>query len=329
MLEFLEENKHVRLSVLCLYLGLSERTVQRWKKGLKDKRKNAKKKVVRKLTAEEEQKIYEVLCSNECKEMNAHEAFNYLLDKEIYLASERTFYRILLKRKALAHRTEERLSGKTSHKPDELKATARNQVWMWDITWLKSSVTGIYYYAYVIEDLFDRSVVGWAVHENESDVHAKELFEYTCRKERSHPMFVHSDNGNPMKGVTLLAFYFRLGIVPSFSRPRVSDDNPYIESFFKTVKSKCGYPKFFNSMGYAREWFTDFIDWYNYKHSHSGLQYVTPMQKRKGEHVVIFANRNRVLDEARMKNPLRWNKNRLKKYFVREAEILNPNERIA
>ena len=330
MLDFIDENKHVRISVLCFYLGLSARTVQRWKKeGLKDRRKNAKKKVVRKLTAEEEQKIYEALCSEECKEMNPHEAFNYLLDKKIYIASESSFYRVLKRRNALAHRTEDRVSGISRHKPGELKATGKNQVWMWDITWIKSPVAGIYYYAYVIEDLFDRSIVAWAIYENESDVHAAELFESACRKEKAHPQFVHSDNGNPMKGITLVAFYYRLGIIPSFSRPRVSDDNPYIESFFKTLKYTCGYPEFFSSIDHARKWFADFIHWYNYEHPHSGLQYVTPMQKRNGAYLEIYENRNKVLEAARKSNPLRWNFNRLKKYVAKEAELLNPDKATA
>ena len=320
----------MRISALCFYLGLSERTVQRWKKeGLRDRRKNSKKKVARKLSAEEEQEVYEALCSDECKEMNPHEAFNYLLDKGIYIASESTFYRILSKRGALAHRTEERISGESRHKPDELKAFAKNQVWMWDITWLKSPVTGIYYYAYVIEDLFDRSIVGWAIHEKESDIHSTELFESVCMRERAHPLFVHSDNGNPMKGITLVAFYYRLGIIPSFSRPRVSDDKPIIESFFKTLKYTCGYPKCFSGIGHAKKWFADFIHWYNYEHSHSGLQYVTPMQKRNGEHIIIYAKRNKTLEDARRKNPLRWNKGSIKKYVVRESEILNPDEKTA
>ena len=181
----------------------------------------------------------------------------------------------------------------------------------------------------VIEDLFDRSIVGWAIHENESDIHSTELFESVCMRERAHPLFVHSDNGNPMKGITLVAFYYWLGIIPSFSRPRVSDDNPFIESFFKTLKYTCGYPKCFSGIDHARKWFADFIHWYNYEHSHSGLQYVTPMQKRNGEHIIIYAKRNKTLEDARRKNPLRWNKGSIKKYVVRESEILNPDEKTA
>jgi len=123
---------------------------------------------------------------------------------------------------------------------------------MWDITWIKTDVRGIYYYAYVIEDLFDRSIVGW--------------------------MF----------------------------KPRVSDNNPYIESFFKSVKYICGYPSCFQTIDGAGRWFADFIDWYNNSHMHSGLQYVTPVQKRSGQYISIFTERNKIINEAKSAQRARW-----------------------
>lgn len=314
----------VRLSVLCRHIGVSERTIQRWNRyGVQDKRKGAEKHVARKLTEEERDEIYLVTCSEDYKDMNPHEVYNSLLDKGIYLASESSFYRILRDHNAVIHRSETK-EGSSRNKPDELKASKKNQVWMWDITWIKTSVQGLYYYAYVIEDLFDRSIVGWVIYENESDEHAKELFELVTKKENANPQFIHSDNGNAMKGITLVAFYFRLGIIPSLSRPRVSDDNPYIESFFKTLKYTCGYPKFFTSLEHARKWFADFIDWYNKKHMHSGLQYVTPFQKRNEEHHAIFAALNNVLSEAKQKKPERWGNRETKKYLAQIEEVLNP-----
>lgn len=314
---------------MCKYLDISSRTIQRWRKnGLTDKRKGALKTVPKKLSEEEVSTIYKLLCSNEYKEMTPVEAFNSLLDKGIYHASSRTFYRILKRFNALTHRTETK-SGTSRSKPAELKACAKNQVWMWDITWLKSPVTGIYYYAYVIEDLYDRSIVSWMIYENESDVHSKELFENACRKENAHPKFVHSDNGNPMKGITLVAFYYQLGIIPSFSRPRVSDDNPFIESFFKTLKYRCGYPHHFESIEHARNWFADFIHWYNFEHKHSGLQFVTPMQKRNGEHFKLYKNRNAVILAARKKNPLRWSTDKTLTYSSTEFEVLNEDKKSA
>ena len=317
----------VQQKTLCKYLGISVRTIQRWRKnGTTDKRKGSERKIPRKLSPEERLKIYQELCSAEYKDMNPHEIYNSLLDKGIYLASSRTFYRILHEYKSIYHRTEDR-KGNSKYKPDELKATAPNQVWMWDITWLKTDVRGIYYYAYVIEDLYDRSIVGWMIFDNESDAHAAELFEATCIKENCHPDYVHSDNGEPMKGITLCAFYYRLGIIPSFSRPRVSDDNPYIESFFKTTKYKAGYPKCFHSLKESRDWFSNFIDWYNNEHRHSSLQYVTPMEKRKGKHFAIFKNRNSVLEKAKAEHSERWGTRATKQYVVKTVEILNPHER--
>ena len=315
----------VRIALLCTYIGISERTIQRWNlEGIDDKRKGAEKRVERKLSEQEREEIYRIACSDEYKDMNAHEVYNSLLDKGIYLASESSLYRILRSKNATTHRCETK-EGSSRTKPKALTATAKNQVWMWDITWIKSSVQGIYYYAYVIEDLYDRSIVGWAIYENESDEHAKELFEAVTRKEDAHPVFVHSDNGNAMKGITLVAFYYRLGIIPSFSRPRVSDDNPFIESFFKTLKYTCGYPKYFTDIDHARTWFADFIDWYNRIHKHSGLQYVTPSQKRNGEHHGIFAQRNEVIEQAKRKYPERWGTRDTRKYQASDFEVLNPS----
>jgi len=275
----------VRMKTLCSYIGVSQRTIERWQKdGVEDRRRGSSRKVPRKLTEEENERIYNILCSGEYKDMNAHEVFNSLLDKGIYLASDRTFYRILKRNNALAHRSESR-GGTSKHKPDELAATAKNQVWI-----------------------------------------AKELFEAACLKEKAHPKFVHSDNGEPMKGITLVAFYYQLGIIPSFSRPRVSDDNPYIESFFKGVKHICGYPSCFRTIDCARRWFADFIDWYNNSHLHSGLQYVTPAQKRSGQYISIFSERNRIINEARFAHPERWSGRMAKQYIVRAAEVLNPDK---
>lgn len=247
------------------------------------------------------------------------------MDKGIYYCSESTLYRILREKNAIKHRTETS-EGTSRKKPDELTADRPNKVWMWDITWLKTAVTGIYFYAYVILDLYDRSVVSWAIYENESDVHSAELFREACRKNNARPDFVHSDNGHPMKGVTLVAFFYSLGIVPSYSRPRVSDDNPYIESFFKTLKYTRGYPHYFDTIENARIWFADFVYWYNYKHWHSGMNYITPMQKRKGEHIAIFNSRNETLRIAKARFPVRWGKRKTRRFIAPSYEVLNPKK---
>ena len=176
ILKFHDINKQVRLSTLCKYLEISTRTIQRWKKdGLKDRHKGDEKSIPKKLSKEEELAIYSLCYCDEYKEMNPREVFNSLLEKGLYYASESTFYIILKKSNALAHRSESK-KGTSRNKPQELKTYRKNQLWMWDITWLKSPVTGIWYYAYVIEDLYDRSIVAWMIFENESDEHSKEFF---------------------------------------------------------------------------------------------------------------------------------------------------------
>ena len=312
----------------CNAIGVSLRSVKRWKlNGISDRRKGAKKNVHRKLSEEETEVIYRTLCSPEYCDQTPAEAFATLLDKGVYLASVSTLYRILRSKNAVKHRTEQKEPG-TRKKPAELKASGPHQVWMWDITYLKSPVKGIYYYAYVIEDLYDRSIVAWGIYENESDKHARELFEYAVKNEGDSPDFVHSDNGNPMKGVTLLEFFYKLNIGPSYSRPHVSDDNPYIESLFHTVKYCRPIPTFFNDISHARTWFADFTNWYNNKHLHSSLQYVTPFQRRQGLHIEILRHRNEVIKAAREKYPERWGVRISKEFKIPTYEILNPDKKI-
>jgi putative transposase len=199
-------------------------------------------------------------------------------------------------------------------KPQRIRVTAPNQVWSWDITWLKTDIGGIFYYAYTVIDLFDRTVVGWTIEATESEEHAQCFFRRIIRDLSVVPQIVHADNGNPMRGVTLAVFLDSLGIVRSYSRPRCSNDNAFIESWHKTLKYTVGYPKCFTSLDHARCWFADFVEWYNTEHLHSGLGYVTPRQKRSGEANIIYSTRNRTMAEARLRNPLRWRHGATKTY---------------
>ena len=175
-----------------------------------------------------------------------------------------------------------------------------------DYTWLKTDVKGVYLFAYVILDVFSRKIVGWSIEETESTDLAQALFRRVIRSQGVCPRFVHADNGGPMKGLSLVAFLTQLQVGLSFSRPRVSDDNPFIESFFKTVKYRVGYPKVFTGIAQAREWFSRFIDWYNTHHRHSGIGYVTPQQKHTGEDILLFRLRQETLDRAAGENPERF-----------------------
>ena len=208
--------------------------------------------------------------------------------------------------------------------PPERVATGPNQVWCWDITWLHSAVKGIFFYAYVIIDIWDRSIVQWSIHEREDDVLAEELFQIALRNNGYPNVWIHSDNGNPMKGVSLLGLFYELGLSNSYSRPRVSDDNPFIESWFKTLKYSISYPKNFTELSEARAWFGCFVDQYNTRLTHSGLHYITPQQVRDGEYQSIVRQRNETMQKAMARNPLRWCRS-VKQLPEQHVVILNPS----
>lgn len=290
----------------CEVAGIDIRTLQRWKKkGIRDRRKDSKKHVVRKLDEETEEKILEICIDRTYRDMTPHEIVPRLLDQGEYLASVSTFYRILRKHNLNGYRGNTRIR-KKRNKPSERIATEPNQVWCWDITWLPRDVKGYFYYAYTILDIFNREMVGWAVHEEENEKLAVQLFRDTVCRRDIRFKYLHSDNGTPMKGVSLRVFLKELDVKLSYSRPKVSNDNPYIESFYRTLKYKPGYPQRFRSLDEARSWMADFVDWYNTYHMHSGLDYVSPKDIRTGKAYEIFKNRNKVMAKAMKENPQRW-----------------------
>ncbi|MCU7890057.1 MAG: integrase core domain-containing protein [Candidatus Thiodiazotropha sp. (ex Lucinoma aequizonata)] len=158
-------------------------------------------------------------------------------------------------------------------------------------------------------DIYSRKIIGWEIHENETADHASLLIRKACLAEgiSKQGLVLHSDNGSPMKGATMLATLQRLGVVPSFSRPSVSNDNPYSESLFGTMKYTPAFSsKPFESLGAARDWVYDFVHWYNEEHRHSGIQFVTPSQRHSGEEQSILVNREAVYDTVKQRNPERW-----------------------
>ncbi|MBN2884529.1 IS3 family transposase [Patescibacteria group bacterium] len=312
-----------RIMSACRSIGISTTTFDRWQAGsIIDSRKGSFKSIPQKLTESEEKQIIEICCSNEYKDSNPYKILADLLDKGIYIASESTFYRVLRKNSLVNHRGNSRPTNKRNP-PPERKATGPNQVWTWDITYLKSNIRGIFYYAYVIIDIWDRSIVKWAIHDREEDSLAQELFKCALLDNNEPNVFVHSDNGSPMKGVTLMALFYDLGICNSYSRPRVSNDNPFIESFFKTVKYGASYPGKFPNILIAREWFASFVDGYNTSHRHSGINFITPQEMRSGKYISIAKNRNKVMLQAKDKNPCRWSNN-VKQLPIRHVVYLNP-----
>jgi putative transposase len=182
-------------------------------------------------------------------------------------------------------------------------------VWSWDITYLPTLVHGQFYYLYLVEDIYSRKAVGWEVYEQESGEHAAGLMQRTVMAERcwGAPLVLHSDNGAPMKSSTLLAKLYELGVTPSRGRPRVSNDNPYSESLFRTLKYCPQWPaQGFADIDAARAWVRDFIAWYNQEHRHSRIRFVTPAQRHRGEDKEILAARDAVYQAARAAHPERW-----------------------
>lgn len=300
----------------CAVLGLSPRTVQRWQAGDDDK-VNADRRPQRqytpshKLTEAERAHILSVANSDEFADCPPSQIVPRLADQGIYLASESTIYRILKAAQQLKHRRSERPS-QPRGKPRALTATAPNQLYSWDITYLPTAVKGQFYYLYLFLDIFSRQIVGWQVFEEESSQWAGELLRDIVQREGLRPgqVILHSDNGSPMKGATMLATLQRLGVVPSFSRPAVSNDNPYSESLFKTLKYRPQYPlKPFADLTAARRWVADLVYWYNHEHRHSAIGFVTPAQRHAGLDLALLAKRKALYENARRQNPQRWSKN--------------------
>jgi transposase InsO family protein len=193
-----------------------------------------------------------------------------------------------------------------------LEARGPNEVWSWDITFLPTSVRGVWLYLYLVIDVWSRKVVAWDVADREEAQIAADLVSRACLKERiskgrPQPLILHADNGNAMRAATLESRLEELGVLRSFSRPRVSNDNPYSESLFHTLKYRPDYPRRpFQSVEEACSWVAAFVGWYNDQHRHSGIRFVTPSQRHSGKAIEICRHRARVYELARQRHPLRW-----------------------
>jgi transposase InsO family protein len=293
-------------------LGLRARTLQRWRtqdaeKGGEDRRRGPQTEPANKLSTEERESVVETVNLPEYRDLSPKQIVPRLADKGQYLASESTMYRTLREEKQMKHR--ERSRPPTSCRPKEYVATGPNQVWAWDITYLPGPVQGTFFFLYLILDVWSRKVVGWAVHAEENATHASQLFRRACYSLDLDPngLVLHSDNGGPMKGSTMLATLQWMGVVASFSRPRVSDDNAFAEAIFRTLKYCPEYPsRPFASLDEAIAWVEAFVGWYNTQHLHSTIRYVTPNDRHFGREEAILANRQQVYEEARRRNPERW-----------------------
>lgn len=318
-----ETNKNgARLSKACDFFGIDRRTYQRWNKenGLIDKRKGAAKNIGNKLTPEEKKNIIEISCNTRFRNLTPCEIIPVLAEEGEYIASESTFYRVLKEFNLLKHRSNTKIRRKKK-KPEEFKATGINQIWSWDITYLKTDIKGQYYYLYLFMDVWSRKIVGWGIFEEESGENSSKLFKNICRELNVSGVVLHSDNGNAMKSANMLATLFFLGVIPSFSRPRTSNDNAYSESLFKTLKYTAGYPGYFNTLKASINWMTDFEKWYNYIHRHSMINYVTPNQRHNGDDREILKRRKLTYENARLKNPKRWSRHSKRWTFIEEVYL--------
>jgi len=316
----------------CAVLGLSARTVQRWQtdaaaKG--DQRPTRSFAPTNKLSEDERSHLLAVANSAEFGDLPPSQIVPRLADRGEYVASESTFYRVLRAENQLIHRRADRAAQKRS-KPRALCATGPNQLYSWDITYLPTRISGIFLYLYLFVDLFSRKIVGWQIYGEESSVLASEVMRDICHREGILPnqLVLHSDNGGPMKGATMLATLQDLGVMPSFSRPAVSNDNPYSESLFKTLKYRPAYPSQpFASLLAARTWVAEFVRWYNFDHCHSAIRFVTPAARHAGLDVGILSNRTAVYEAAKARRPQRWSRN-TRDWRPVEVVHLNPAQQV-
>jgi putative transposase len=326
-----------RQAPACILAGVDPRTIQRWRKNDGLTRGDQRPDAIRSapshaLTEEERKRIVEVANEPRFAETPPARVVPVLADEGIYIASESSFHRVLRAHGQMNRRGRAR-PPRRSRPPTTHIATQPGAVWCWDVTFLPATVQGRWFYLYLILDLYSRKIVGFEVHDTDSADHAAHLARRTALAEAVHAMPVrpvlHGDNGATLKGTTVLAMLNWLGIEPSYSRPRVSDDNPYAEALFRTAKYRPEFPvRGFAELDAAREWAARFVDWYDNVHRHSGIGYVTPAQRHTGEDHALLAARHELYQRARQSNPRRWS-GATRDWTPIEAVTLNPERNTA
>ncbi len=304
-----------RRTTACAALQISERTLRRWRQGMpegevhSDRRPEALRPApANKLSDEECTEIISVCNSSEFASLPPSQIVPRLADQGRYIASESSFYRVLRAHGQQHHRGRSR-APRRRNPPTSYQATGPCQVWTWDITWMPGPIAGSFFYLYLILDIFSRKIVGWEVHEVERAELAAGVIQRAVWAEAciARPKVLHADNGAPMKGATMKATLEQLGIIASYSRPRVSNDNPFSEALFRTCKYRPAWPrKGFASKTDAQAWVKAFVTWYNTEHLHSALRFVTPNSRHAGQERQMLAKRADLYAKARASNPQRW-----------------------
>jgi transposase InsO family protein len=301
-----------RRAKACAALEISDRTLRRWTKDGQihpDQRPLVPRpEPANKLSAAECAAVLEVCNSKEFASLPPSQIVPKLADQGRYLASESSFYRILRADGQQHHRG--RAKPPVRRKPPtSYQASAPCEVWTWDITWMPGPVAGLFFYLYLIVDIFSRKIVGWEVHEREGAELAAVLIRRAVLAEGciARPLVLHADNGSPMKGATMKTTLEKLGIIASYSRPRVSNDNPFSEALFRTCKYRPNWPaKGFATKAEAQAWVKSFAGWYNGEHLHSGIRFVTPDERHAGHDRATLDSRASLYANAKAQNPERW-----------------------
>lgn len=316
-----------RLHAACRVIGVSARTIQRWKRHPDgdDRRCGPRHRPGNALAEREETQVLTVMTSAEYGHLSPKQLVPRLADEGRYLASESTMYR-LKRRIGLAARRRPMLRTHATRATSVHRAERSNQVWSWDITYLPTVIRGRFFRLYLVMDVWSRRIVGWQVYDEERAEHAAALIQQICANAGIDPsgLVLHSDNGKAMRGNTMIVTLQWLGIVPSFSRPHVSNDNPYSEALFRTLKQTPAYPQLpFVNREAARQWVARFVNWYNTEHRHSAIRYVTPDQRHRGADITILAHRQRLYEQARRRTPQRWSRG-IRNWTPVAAVVLNP-----
>lgn len=305
-------NAGARRRSACAELGFSLRTLELWTRdgdiGADRRVGAARPEPANKLTQEERAAVLKLVNEPRFAALPPTQIVPILADKGQYLASESSFYRILRSHHQLTHRGLMRAPMKRA--VPRLCASGPNELYAWDITYLPGPIAGMFFFLYLVLDVFSRKIVAHEVHDEESAAHAAALIEQAVQREgvARDVLVLHQDNGSPMKGSTFIAKLDELGIRRSYSRPGVSDDNAYAESLFRTCKYRPGYFGAFATIGEAREWVLRFVRWYNHRHKHRSLKFVSPAERHAGADSAIFARRIAVYETARQRHPARWSR---------------------
>jgi len=262
------------------------------------------------LSEAEKARMRTVLNSEQFVDQSPREVYATLLDEGVYLCHWRTMYRILTEHDEVRERRDQRQHPK-SIKP-QLVASGPNQLWSWDITLLTGPTRRLFYYLYVILDVYSRFVVGWMVAEGESSELAEMMIATACNKQNigRDQLTLHADRGSAMRAKTVAQMLADLGVTKTHARPYTPNDNPYSEAQFKTMKYRPDYPDRFKGLDHAQSWARAFFAWYNHKHHHTGLGLMTPAVVHYGQADEVRAKRQRVLDEAYAAHPERFVKGR-------------------